>query len=320
MAAAASDTKQITGNTGGGGGGSDGAVKRVFRVLFPLPDTGFDTTECAVAWHLLTAAGHDCIFATEQGTNGPPPTCDPKLLTGVIFGQLGADPEPITFYKQMCADPKYRKPVAWCDLVPSQYDGVWLSGGHAPEMRQYLGSKILQKKMSEFWQLARPVAAICHGPIVLARTKDASDLGSDEHHQNQKQKRSVLHSKRTMCLPKYMERAAYFATAWWLGQYYRTYPQYVEDEIKSVLADPERQYVCGPKACCGWGAPPKGTSTDDTHARCEVDEWYASARWPGDAYLLAKTFIKLLHKYRSTAVDATAGAAGAAGTDVKLSK
>ena len=28
-----------------------------------------------------------------------------------------------------------------------------------------------------------------------------------------------------------MERVAYFLTAWKLGGYYRTYPEYVEDEV-----------------------------------------------------------------------------------------
>jgi hypothetical protein len=38
----------------------------------------------------------------------------------------------------------------------------------------------------------------------------------------------------TNLLPKYMERLAYLATAWRLGRYYRTYPAYVEDEVKAA--------------------------------------------------------------------------------------
>jgi putative intracellular protease/amidase len=65
------------------------------RVLMPLPDRDFDTTEVAVPWRLLTDAGHTVTVATEEG--GRRPACDPRLLTGVIFGQLGAEPEPIEF-------------------------------------------------------------------------------------------------------------------------------------------------------------------------------------------------------------------------------
>jgi putative intracellular protease/amidase len=41
-------------------------------------------------------------------------------------------------------------------------------------MRQYLGSSVLQAVVAEFWLLQRPVAAICHGVLVLARTIDPS--------------------------------------------------------------------------------------------------------------------------------------------------
>ena len=56
----------------------------------PLPDTDFDTTEVAVPWRLLTDLGHSIVFATEHG--GTAPSCDPRLLTGVIFGKLGRRP------------------------------------------------------------------------------------------------------------------------------------------------------------------------------------------------------------------------------------
>lgn len=62
------------------------------KVLLPLPDHDFDVTEVAVPWKLLVEAGHEVIFATESGAT---PACDPLLLTGVVFGKLGARPEPI---------------------------------------------------------------------------------------------------------------------------------------------------------------------------------------------------------------------------------
>lgn len=60
------------------------------RVLIPLPDTDFDSTEVAVPWRLLTDAGHDVVFATQ---NGGVARCDQRLLDGALFGQLGARPE-----------------------------------------------------------------------------------------------------------------------------------------------------------------------------------------------------------------------------------
>jgi putative intracellular protease/amidase len=239
------------------------------RVLIPLPDRDFDPTEVAVPWRLLTESGHEVTFATEVA--GTTPACDPKLLTGVIAGRLGAEPEPIDFYRQLTAAPEFRAPIAWADIHPPVYDGLVLPGGHAPGMRQYLASDVLRAKVAELWRLERPVGAICHGVIVLART---ADLATGK---------SVLFDRRTTCLPKYMERSAFFLTAWRLGRYYRTYPEYVQDEVVRALRDPA-QFEWGPRST------KRDTREEDGPAFVVADGNYLSARWPGDAYLFAKRF------------------------------
>jgi putative intracellular protease/amidase len=244
------------------------------RVLMPLPDTDFDVTEVAVPWRLLTRAGHEVVFATERGAR---PACDPRLLTGVIFGQLGADPEPRAFYAGMEKAPGFMSPKSWGDVDPAEHDALYLAGGHAPGMRQYLGSEALQAKVLAFWKSGRPVAAICHGVLVLARTRDPA-TGE-----------SVLAGARTTCLPGYMERVAYYTTAWKLGRYYRTYPAYVEEEVRGALREPGKQFVRGPIALFS-----RGTEADDGPAMVVEDGRYLSARWPGDAYLLAKKLIGAL--------------------------
>jgi putative intracellular protease/amidase len=243
------------------------------RVLIPLPDHDFDVTEVAVPWRLLRDAGHEIVFATERA--GTVPAADPRLLTGVLFGQLGAEPEPRGFYAEMTRSPEYGQTLAWAELDPAGFDGLFLPGGHAPGMRQYLGSPVLREKVAAFWALDRPVGAICHGVLVLARTS----IGS----------RPVLADRTTTCLPKYMERAAYLATAWRLGRYYRTYPAYVEDEVKAALDDPARQFQRGPVVLSK-----RGTATDDSPAFVLQDRNYVSARWPGDSYLFARRFCALL--------------------------
>ncbi|MFD4637937.1 type 1 glutamine amidotransferase domain-containing protein [Lentzea sp. NPDC058436] len=234
------------------------------RVLMPLPDRDFDVTEVAVPWRLLTDAGHEVVFATERGDG--PAQADPLLLTGVLFGQLGAEDEPKRFYSQLVESAAYRAPIAWEAIDPTAYDGLVLPGGHAPGMRQYLGASSLQDKVAAFWALERPVGAICHGPLVLARA-------------------GVLAGRRTTCLPKYMERSAFYLTAWRRGRYYRTYPDYVQDEVVAAGATFER----GPVELSR-----RGTATDDTPAFVVRDENYVSARWPGDAYLFTRTFAGLL--------------------------
>lgn len=243
------------------------------RVLIPLPDRDFDVTEVAVPWRLLTDAGHEAVFATERG--GHAPAADPRLIDGVIFGKLGAYEEPKAFYRQLAESERFRAPIRWADLQPADYDALLLPGGHAPGMRQYLSSAVLQGKVAEFWSLDRPVGAICHGVLVLARAKDTVTGGS------------VIAHRRTTCLPKYMERGAYYLTAWRLGRYYRTYPAYVQDEVTGALDSPT-MFIRGPRT------NRRGTATDHTNAFVVQDGHYLSARWPGDAYLFGERFRALI--------------------------
>lgn len=236
-------------------------------VWIPLPDTDFDVTEVAVPWKLLTRAGHRVTFATESGEVAP--QADPLLLTGVLFGQLGAEPEPKRFYEELTRAPEFQHPVSWKTLDVSAFDALVLPGGHAPGMKQYLGSEALQGKVREFFALKRPVGAICHGVLVAARA-------------------GVLKGKKTTCLPAYMERVAYWSTAWKLGKYYRTYPAYVEEEVRASLAAPT-DFVRGPTHLMA-----RGTDSDDGPAFVVEDGHYVSARWPGDAYRFTRSLLSKL--------------------------
>ncbi|MCA9543255.1 MAG: DJ-1/PfpI family protein [Myxococcales bacterium] len=240
------------------------------RLLMPLPDRDFDVTEVAVPWKLAVEAGHEVVFCTEAG--GHAPAADPRLINGVLFGKLGAEPEPIAFYRELEGTPGFRAPRSWADTDFTAFDGLILAGGHAPGMRQYLGSAEVHARTAAFWATGKPVGAICHGTIVLARARDAEG-------------RSVLHGRRTTCLPRYMEWLAYALTFWKLGRYYRTYPAYVQGEVMAALASPA-DFTRGPITL-----GPRGTATDDGPAFVVEDGVYVSARWPGDAYLFARRFL-----------------------------
>ena len=147
------------------------------------------------------------------------------LLDGVIFGKLGAADDALSVHQDLLSDPAFTDPVRWGEVEPAELDGLLLPGGHAPGMRQYLGSEALQAKVVEHWRLGLPVGAICHGVLVLARAVDP-ETG-----------KSVLASSRTTCLPKYMERLAHALTFWKLGRYYRTYPAFVQDEVTAALVE-----------------------------------------------------------------------------------
>jgi putative intracellular protease/amidase len=232
-------------------------------ILMPLPDRDFDVTESAAPWQVLTDAGHDVVFATEDGAT---PACDPLLLTGVVFGKLGARPDAIACYRRMEQAAAFRAPRRWRDLDVTTFDGLVLAGGHAQGMKQFLDSEVVQRQTAAMFALDRPVAAICHGVLVAARA-------------------GVLSGRRTTCLPKYMERSAYWLTFWRHGRYYRTYDAYVEEEVRATGCELER----GPRSLIA-----RGTIDDDRAAFVVEDGAYVSGRWPGDAFLLGKRLLARL--------------------------
>ena len=87
-----------------------------------------------------------------------------------------------------------------------------------------------------------------------------------------------------------MERSAYLLTFWKLGRYYRTYPAYVEQEVRAALAEPAH-FERGPRTLTA-----RGTRSDDRAAFVVEDGRYVSGRWPGDSYLVARRFIAQLER------------------------
>lgn len=64
--------------------------------------------------------------------------------------------------------PGYRIPadIAFKDVRPEEYDGLILSGGRAPE---YLRNDAqLQAIVRHFVERKKPIAALCHGSLILA--------------------------------------------------------------------------------------------------------------------------------------------------------
>lgn len=235
-------------------------------MLMPLPSEGFEPTEAAVPWKHLREAGVEVVFAT---VDGKPAKCDPLALEGVVFGQIGAKPGDAKTYHELVQDPAFRKPIRYDEIDPSRFDGVHLAGGHAPGMKPYLESTVLQEKMVEFFARDLIVGAVCHGPVLLARAVDP------------KTNRSVLDGKRLTALTKRLERAGFWMTVWTLGRHFRTYPEYVQDEVKRAV---------GEKGTFETG--PFGASYE--HGFTVVDGNLITARWPGDADALGRALVSAL--------------------------
>ena len=199
------------------------------HILIPLPDHDFDPTETATPWRVCAERGWKTTFATE---NGQVAEADPRLMMGFIRGPLGAGRMGIKDYQAMTRSPDYQKPIKYADINVDEYDALLLAGGHAPGMRQFLESKIIREKTTQFFRQDKCVGAICHGVLVLSRSIDP-ETG-----------KSVLSTYQTTSLTKLLEIIGYVSTFWLLGRRFRTYDAYVEDEVRTALQD-QSQYSTG---------------------------------------------------------------------------
>lgn len=245
------------------------------KVLIPLPATDFDPTETAVPWRTLADAGHQVVFATPDGAAGQ---ADARMLTGQGLGVwaalLRADANGQAAYAAMTQSLQFQVPLRWGDLCSEDFDAVLLPGGHAPGMKTYLESVLLQARVADFFTQGKPVGAICHGVVLAARSRQANGL-------------SVLHGRNTTALTRTLEMTAWLLTQLWLGDYYRTYPETVQDEVTRALGDSER-FQAGPMALL------RDSPTRLDRGFTVRDGNYLSARWPGDAHRFARDFCALL--------------------------
>lgn len=90
-----------------------------------------------------------------------------------------------------------------------------------------------------------------------------------------------------------MELSAFAMTFWKIGRHFRTYPAYVEDEVRAALG-PEGRYVRGP-----FELGHRGGEKDRRGSWLCEDGNYLSARWPGDAFAFADRLVEMIREARA---------------------
>jgi putative intracellular protease/amidase len=280
-------------------------------VLIPLPELDFDPTEVAVSWKVLSNLGHDVRFATPTATLGQG---DDLMVTGrgldpwgfipgishvVGIGRiLRADARGRAAYDELVQSPAFLNPIAWADIDLDGIDGLLLPGGHrARGMRRYLESHILQEVVVKAFRVHKPVAAICHGVLLAARSIDPLTG------------HSVLYGRHTTALTWALEQRAWRVarvTRFWDPNYYRTYNEEpgrpvgymsVQEEVTRALARPEDFLDVAPgtrDATLKSGGRARDDMDDERPAFVVEDGIYVSARWPGDVHTFAKRFSSVL--------------------------
>ena len=254
-------------------------MQKNINILIPLPSYGFDPTEVAIPWKILTNNGIKITFATP---NGSPAQGDEIMLTGKKLGifkyLLKARKDGVEAYSLMSLSNEFKHPMSYDEIQPSVYNGIFLPGGHDKGVREYLENKILQNIIPYFFQKKKIVGAVCHGVVLLARSK------------NKQTNKSVIYDYKTTALLKIQELLAYNLTRLWLKDYYLTYPEMtVEDEVKSALKNPSN-FLHGHLPIF------RDTENSYKHGFVVKDRNYVSARWPGDIYTLSNEFLRLISK------------------------
>ena len=249
------------------------------RILIPLPSYGFDPTEVAIPWKILTGNNFEVFFTTPEGKEA---AADSRMLTGKDLGiwkkLLMARKDATEAYQEMGKNESFRHPEKYSDSKEEKFDALLLPGGHDKAAREYLESKTLQQKVVDFFKAKKPVAAICHGAVLAARSI------------NPENNKSVIYDYQTTALLKLQELSAYTMTRLWLQDYYLTYPgNTVEDEVKAALSN-TNQFIKGPFPLFRDGLQhlQRGFFVRDRN--------YLSARWPGDAYVFSLEFVKMLRE------------------------
>ena len=288
------------------------------RVLIPLPARDYDPTEAAVSWRVLRDLGHDIAFATPDGA---PSQADDLMLHGrgldpwgfvpgldrlVLVGRfMRADDVGRVAYDLMVQSPEWRSPIRWSDAREDDFDGLLLPGGHrARGMRAYLESAVLQTLAVDFFRADKPVGAVCHGVVLLARSVDPATG------------RSVLYGRKTTALTWALEKVAVKVgriVRWWDPAYYSTYPDQpgepegyrsVQAEVVRALADPAdfRDVPAdAPDAALKTSGRARDRRDDSRPAFVVEDGKYVSARWPGDVHTFAAAFAERLPPARRLA-------------------
>lgn len=270
------------------------------EILIAVAERGFDPTEAGASVQVLTGLGHNVTLTTQSGKT---PITDMIMITGENLGpessKLKIQPNGLMAYQLMMKliSTKKLKIVPFNKIKPGDYDGLILTGGHSKAMKKtYLEDPTLRSKVLAIYESGKIIGAICHGPVVLARTM--------------KNGRSIIYGREVTALPEIMEK-----TAWkWSYEsltkagieidpvtkkstYYLTYPgKTVQSEIETAVSD-KGDFLTGLNVfsftwlrdLMGWR-----DSLDDLDGFYVKDGQFITARYPGDAFTFATEFSKMV--------------------------
>jgi putative intracellular protease/amidase len=167
--------------------------------------------------------------------------------------------------------------VRWLDIEPARLRRAAAARRARARHEAVPGEHAAAGKLAAFAALRRPIAAICHGVLLLARARDPASG------------RSLLHGGARTCLPKVHGGAGLRPELLEARPLLPHLSAYVEDEVRAALAAPG--ISCAVRSRSARAAAQRRSRRLRVRGRRLL-----SARWPGDAYLFAR---KLLARCRA---------------------
>lgn len=100
----------------------------------------------------------DIVVASPAGGAAP--------LDQLSVQMFASDPESVKFHKEKQSLWEQTRPLSEFLGKSSEYDAVFYPGGHGP-MFDLVSDETSLKLIQEFYEAGKPVASVCHGPIVF---------------------------------------------------------------------------------------------------------------------------------------------------------
>ncbi len=126
--------------------------------------TGFWLEELAAPYYVFKDQGAEITLASPKGGQPPlDPKSDLEEFQTEATRRFQADPD---------AQAQLSQTVKLAEIEAAGFDAVFYPGGHGP-LWDLVNDEHSIQLIESFWNDNKPVAAVCHAPIVLINAKDA---------------------------------------------------------------------------------------------------------------------------------------------------
>ena len=127
--------------------------------------TGFWLEELAAPYYTFKDAGIELTLTSPEGGRPPldPKSDDPAAQTDATR----------RFKDDALANEQLANTVKLSEISAVDYDAIFYPGGHGP-LWDLVSDQSSIGLIEDFWSAEKPVASVCHAPIVLVNARDSS--------------------------------------------------------------------------------------------------------------------------------------------------